>query len=65
MRSEYDFSKGVRGRYAARYAQGTNLVKLDPGLSDIFPDSDSVNDALRTIARLVRSREGATSLARK
>ena len=36
---EYDFSKGVRGKYAKRYAQGTNVVLLSPDLAKIFPDS--------------------------
>ena len=56
MRPEYDFSKGVRGKYAKRYAEGTNLVLLDPTLVDIFPDSDSVNEALRPLAKIIRSR---------
>lgn len=30
MRDEYDFSKGVRGKYAKRYANGTNVVLLEP-----------------------------------
>jgi|SRR5687767_12137619 len=51
MQAEYDFSKGIRGRYAARYAQGTNLVLLDPDVSQSFPDSASVNEALRTLIK--------------
>jgi hypothetical protein len=49
MRREYDFSKGVRGKYAARYREGTNLVLLDPDVAETFPDSESVNRALRAI----------------
>ena len=49
MRAEYDFSGGVRGKYAARYARGTNVVLLDPELAAAFPDSESVNDALRAL----------------
>ncbi|MDQ2944782.1 MAG: hypothetical protein M3Y27_02345 [Acidobacteriota bacterium] len=48
MRAEYDFSGGVRGKYAAEYARGTNVVVLDPELAAVFPDSESVNDALRS-----------------
>jgi hypothetical protein len=48
-RAEYDFSGGVRGKYVDRYRRGTNVVLLDPALSDAFPDSKSVNDALRAI----------------
>ena len=47
MRDEYDFSKGVRGKYAARYASGTNVRLLDPDLATRFKTSEAVNDALR------------------
>jgi hypothetical protein len=47
-----DFSGGVRGTYAKRYAAGTNLVALSPDVAEIFPDSTSVNEALRTFVRL-------------
>jgi hypothetical protein len=49
MRPEYDFSGGIRGKYADRYRQGTNLILLDPELAKAFPDSKAVNDALRTL----------------
>ncbi len=39
MRDEYDFSGGVRGKYAARYAEGTNIVVLDSDVAEIFPTS--------------------------
>jgi hypothetical protein len=55
MRSEYDFSKAVRGVTAARYAEGTNVVLLDPDVAKIFPDTRAVNEALRTIARVTRT----------
>jgi hypothetical protein len=51
MREEYDFSKGVRGKHAARYAEGTNLVLLDPDVAEEFSDSSSVNNALRFVIR--------------
>lgn len=54
MRPEYDFSKAVRGVTAARYAEGTNVVLLDPDVAELFPDSRAANEALRTIARLMR-----------
>jgi len=54
MRPEYDFSKAVRGATAARYAQGTNVVLLDPDVAEVFPDTQAVNEALRTFARLAR-----------
>jgi hypothetical protein len=45
MRAEYDFSKGVRGKYYQRYRQGTNLVLLEPDLAKVFRDSETVNIA--------------------
>lgn len=51
MRREYDFSGGVRGKYASRYAKGCNVVVLDPDVAELFPDARSVNDALRTFAK--------------
>jgi len=52
MREEYDFSDGVRGKYAARFAEGSNVIVLDPDVADLFTDSESVNDALRTLAEI-------------
>jgi hypothetical protein len=60
MRDEYDFTGGVRGKYAARYAQGTNIVVLDRDVAEIFPTSESVNDALRALATVIRNREKAS-----
>ena len=54
MRPEYDFSKAVRGVRAARYAEGTNVVLLDPDVAKIFPDTRAVNEALRIMARVTR-----------
>jgi hypothetical protein len=59
MRREYDFSKGVRGVTAARYAQGTNIVVIDPQVLDVFPDSDTVNQALRALAPVLRQQRKA------
>ncbi len=55
MLKEYDFSKGVRGKYAARYAQGTNIVVLEPDVTKYFRDSESVNTALRALADIIRA----------
>ena len=49
LREEYDFSQGVRGKYAARYSEGTNVVILDPDVAVAFPDSKAVNNALRAL----------------
>jgi hypothetical protein len=51
MRSEYDFSGGVRGKYVQRFREGTNIVVLDPDVAAEFRDSASVNDALRKILK--------------
>ena len=53
---EYDFSNGVRGKYAKRYHQGTNIVVLNPDVAAEFPNSEAVNQALRSISALTRSR---------
>jgi hypothetical protein len=57
MLEEYDFSKGVRGKYAKRYAQGTNVVLIDPDVAEFFPDHDTVNDALRSLIRIIKKRQ--------
>ena len=57
MRAEYDFSGGVRGKYVNRYREGTNLVLLDPELAAAFPDSKSVNDALRALVTIATRAE--------
>jgi hypothetical protein len=59
MRPEYDFSGGVRGKYADRYRRGVNVVLLEPELAEAFPDSKSVNDALRgLLAITARANKG-------
>jgi hypothetical protein len=57
MRAEYDFSGGVRGKYVDRYRRGTNVVLLDPELAEVFPDSKSVNDALRALVAIATRTE--------
>lgn len=52
LRPRYDFSRGVRGRYASRYKEGTNIVALDPDVAKIFRTSEAVNEALREVAKL-------------
>ncbi len=56
MKDEYDFSKGVRGKYAKQYAEGTNIILLEPDVAKAFPDSESVNKALRS---LIQQKEDA------
>jgi hypothetical protein len=50
---EYDFSKGARGKYAAR-AAGSNVVILAPDVAKTFRDSKSVNAALRAVQGMAR-----------
>jgi hypothetical protein len=54
MLPEYDFSAGDRGKYYQAYTQSSNVVILDPDLAEIFRDSDSVNEALRLLAKLMK-----------
>jgi hypothetical protein len=58
LRPEYDLrellANGVRGKYAERYRAGTNLVLLDPEVAKVFPDEQSVNDALRLVIELTK-----------
>ena len=54
MLEEYDFSEGVQGKYTKRYAEGTNVVVIDPDVAEIFPDHDSVNQALRSLAEIIK-----------
>jgi hypothetical protein len=54
MREHYDFSKGVRGKYASRFAEGTNIVVLAPDVAEAFPDYESVNAALRMLMQVAQ-----------
>jgi hypothetical protein len=49
MLDEYDFSNAVVGKYAKQYAEGTNIVVLEPDVAKVFPNSAAVNHALRTL----------------
>lgn len=59
MLGDYDFSKGIRGKYAQKYREGVNIVKLDDDVASVFPDSKSVNDALRALAKIIKQHEKA------
>jgi hypothetical protein len=54
MLPEYDFSGAVRGKYYERFRQNSNVVVLDPDVSEAFPNAESVNVALRTLASVAR-----------
>jgi len=51
LQPQYDFSKGVRGKYAAQYREGSNVVVLDPDVAATFKTPQAVNDALRELMR--------------
>ena len=59
MLEEYDFSNGVRGKYAQAYKEGVNIVKLDNDVTKFFPDAKSVNEALRTLIKLMSNNESS------
>jgi hypothetical protein len=57
LRAEYkrsDFPKLVRGKYAARLKERSNVVIVDPALTDLFPNSEAVNAALRSLSEIAR-----------
>ena len=54
MQPEYDFSQGARGKFARRYARGTNVVVLGPDVARAFPNAAAVNQSLRALRDLVR-----------
>ncbi len=56
---EDDFTGGVRGKYARRFAAGTNLIALAPDVAEVFRDSEAVNEALRLLIKVSRSRKAA------
>ena len=57
MRDEYDFSRGVRGKYARRFAQGANVVVLEADVARVFPNAEAVNESLRALAEIIKRRE--------
>ena len=62
LRGEYDLSQlkgGVAGKYYGRATAGTNLVSIEPDLANLFPDSESVNRALRLLADTARAATGS------
>jgi hypothetical protein len=65
LRPEYDLAQlltgGVRGKYAERYREGTNLVLLAPDVAQAFPTAEAVNEALRLVIRLSEIQRRAAS----
>ena len=56
MREEYDFTGGIRGKYAKRFSDGSNIIVLDPDVAKLFPDSKTVNEVLRSIAKIAQQK---------
>lgn len=68
LRPEYTLSKlkgGVRGKYYEQARAGTNLVLIEPDLANVFPDTESVNRALRLLADTAEAAAGPTRRARR
>jgi hypothetical protein len=69
MLPEYDFTGAVRGKYYERFKASSNVVVLDPDVSAAFPNAESVNQALRSLAsvarRSVRVTRRSSSVARR
>lgn len=58
---EYSLRGGIRGKYADRFASGSNLVLLDPDVAEVFRDAESVNRALRALAQIIREQAQKTA----
>jgi hypothetical protein len=54
MRTQYDFSNGVRGKYVNRLTKNQNVILLEPDVAKIFTDSESVNQALRGLLPIIQ-----------
>ncbi len=69
LRPEYDMKSllkgGTRGKYAAHYAAGTNLVLLEPGVVKAFPNEKAVNEALKLVMKLKQVQENASQYSTK
>ena len=59
MLDEYDFSKGVRGKYHRRYSQGSNVIVLDPDVAKIFTSKEMINRALRSLVEIIKLQKRA------
>ncbi len=57
MLRDYGFSQGVRGKYAQRYARGSNVVVLNADVAKIFPNAEAVNSSRRSLAEIIRRRK--------
>ena len=63
MLEEYDFSNGIRGKYAKAYREGVDIIKLDSDVIKFFPNSKSVNEALWTLINLINNGHNSLKLS--
>ena len=62
---EFDYSKAVRGKYYKRLLkEGSNIVVLERDVAKAFPDSASVNEALRAVLKSRRLRRPTVRTSR-
>jgi hypothetical protein len=68
LRPEYDFVSmkgGVRGKYARRLRQSTNIVLIEPEVADAFPTERTVNEALKGVLNTTRAVRNTGGLPNK
>jgi hypothetical protein len=62
---EYDFSSGIRNKYASRYAPGSTVVVLEPDVAAAFPNSKDANEALRALAGIIQKHRPRKPVSRR
>ncbi|MEX2263217.1 MAG: hypothetical protein WD696_14770 [Bryobacteraceae bacterium] len=68
MRAEYDFASmkgGVRGKYASRVREGSNIVVIQPEVAEAFPTEQAVNEALKGVLYTTRAVRNTGGLPNK
>ncbi len=58
---EYDFTNAEKGKYAKKYAKGTNMVAIEEDILTYFPDEKSINQALRSFIPIIKQHDLAVS----
>ena len=62
---EYDFSRAARNKYAARYAAGSAVIVLEPGVAAAFPNPAEANEALRALAGIIQKHRSRRPASRR
>ena len=68
LRPEYDFASmkgGVRGKYVRRSREGTNIVLIEPEVTEAFPTEQAVNEALKGVLNTTRAVRSSGGLPNK